>query len=131
ESQMRPLGRHEVRGGMQVRVVKLLDESLMWYRNSMRAAVSSLDPDNGWATLQIGSCRLVLLSARRTNEDIPVGTALCIEVETTAGLQAWAKSIGLRSGAMGPGPWGNKAIWFADPEGNAVVCFAEPTEATP
>lgn len=130
ESRMRPLGLHEARGGMQVRVVKLFDESLMWYRNNMRAIVSSLDLDNGWAALQFGSCKLVLLSAQRANEDIPVGTAVCIEVETTVGLPAWTKSIGLRGGAMGPGPWGNKAVWFTDPEGNTIVCFAEPTEAT-
>jgi hypothetical protein len=112
------------RAEMTVRVVKRLNESLMWYQNSMNATLITSDLDNGWALIQLGSCALALLSVRWTSEDIPISTAVCVPVETIHGLVAWAEDRELCAGALEPGPWGREAVWLTDPEGNAIIYFS-------
>ncbi len=109
--------------GEVVRVVKLFDESLMWYQASLHATLSTCDLDNGWAVLQLGYSKFVLLSACRANEEIPAGTAICVVAEDIDDLTVWAHSKGLRSGTVGSGPWGSKALWVTDPEDNILMFF--------
>ena len=111
--------------GEVVRVVKLFDESLMWYQANLHATLSTCDLDNGWAVLQLGYSKFVLLSARRANEEIPAGTALCVAAEDIDALAVWANSSGLRTGSVGSGPWGRKALWVTDPEGNISIFFED------
>jgi|ERR1022692_2640688 hypothetical protein len=130
-SLIRPLHVQTMQTGMFVRVVKLLDESLMWYRTSMSATIITCDLDNGWALIQLGSSAFVLLSARQSNEDVPICTAVCVAVETIDGLAAQAESRGLCTGTLRPGPWGHEALWLADPEGSIIICFTAPTQDSP
>jgi len=119
---------HSVDTGEVVRVVQLFDESLLWYQTSMHARIITCDLDNGWAVLQLGYSKFVLLSGHRANEDIPIGTAICVTAENIADLAVWAHSRGLRIGTVGSGPLGRKALWLADPEENILVFFENLVE---
>lgn len=111
--------------GIPVRIVKLFDESLFWYQNSMGATVEYCDLDDEWAVLRLGSAVLVLLSGYRANENAPIGTAVCIAVVALVKVEAWAKSRDLPVGVIGAGPWGRDALWLADPGGNIILCYVD------
>ena len=130
-SLIKPLHVQSTHTGMIVRIVKLLDESLIWYRTIMNATVINSDLDNGWALIQLGSSAFVLLSTGRANEHIPISTAVCVLVETIEGLAARAEDKGLRAGALGSGPWGREALWLADPEGSIIICFTASAQDSP
>jgi hypothetical protein len=115
------LGTRDIRAEMPIRVVNLFHESLMWYRNSMNAAVSACDLDAGWAVIALGSSPFILLSSSPANDSLPIGTVVCATVDSLVGLRNWAASSGLKNGDVKLGPLGPKALWLTDPEGNALL----------